>query len=196
MPALEAFADVIGLKQAAPGRYSVALLLGLYGAAQSGAQNPFRVVHEIRALEGMGQPSQSKEPIQNRHPPLKGLWHKHYLQDGISSLALNLLKGLRRYGIPSFEEGIKAAEVAGETRYVTGADIARMAADVTNGNYLKLAQKAALSGEWIIFAKHEGMNYYLCLGTHDVTTHEQLRQQIDAICCAEFPFLSIQLTGA
>jgi predicted transcriptional regulator len=46
-----------------------------------------------------------------------------------------------------------------------------------------------LTGEWIVFAKHEGRNYYLTLATHDKTTHEHERQQIENICYREFPFL-------
>lgn len=192
---LDDFASVIGLKNAAHGRYSLLLVLALYGGSQSGQLNPAKVVHEIRALEGIESPSQLKPPIQNRHPPLKGLWHKHYLQDGLRSLALNLQKGLKRFGMASLDQSIREAEAAGEVRYFTEADIWQLSNDVTHGNFERLADSAALTGEWLIFAEYEGKKYYLCLGTHDVTTHENLRSQIDAICCHEFPFLRALLAN-
>ncbi len=75
---IASFAEVIGLDRAAPNRYSLLLTLSLYAGLKSGHLDPAKVVHEIRALEGVGRPSQLKPPIQNKHPPLKGLWHKHY----------------------------------------------------------------------------------------------------------------------
>lgn len=47
------FAETIGLEQAASGRYSVALLLGLFGGFAARVQNPWKVVQEIEALEGI-----------------------------------------------------------------------------------------------------------------------------------------------
>jgi len=190
------FARFIGLEQAAPGRYSMLLVLGLFGGYQSGMLNPAKVIHEIRALEGIGQPSKLKPPIQNKHPPLRGLWHKHYLEDGPRAMALNILKGLKRYSIPVFQQRIDEAKAAGEERYVMPEDIEAIATDAVHGNWMRLAAAEKLTGEWIVFAKHEGQNYYLALTTRDKDTHDQVRQQIDALCCQEFPFLADLLADA
>ena len=45
------FANFIGLDRAAPGRYSILLVLGLFGGIKSNRLNPAKVVHEIEALE-------------------------------------------------------------------------------------------------------------------------------------------------
>ncbi|WP_025647747.1 hypothetical protein [Paraburkholderia fungorum] len=193
---VQGFARFIGLEQAAPGRYSMLLVLGLFGGYQSGMLNPAKVVHEIHALEGIGPPSKLKPPIQNKHPPLKGLWHKHYLEDGPRAMALNILKGLKRYSIPVFQQRIDAAKAAGEERYVMPEDIEAIATDAVHGNWMRLAAAEALTGEWIVYAKYEGQNYYLALATHDSSTHDQVRQQIDALCCQEFPFLADLLANA
>jgi hypothetical protein len=190
------FADVIGLNRAAPDRCSLLLTLGLFGGFKSGRLNPTKVVHEIRALEGLGPSSRLKAPVQNKWPPLKGLWHKHYQEDGISSLARNIQKGLRRYGIPLFGQMIAEATAAGEERYVSVEDIPAIAADVVNGNFARLADQQALTGEWLIFARYDDRNYYLCLATHDPQHHDGLRHQIDTICCEEFPFLPALLASA
>jgi len=193
---LQDFANGIGLEHAAPDRYSFLLVLGLFGSFKAGVLNPAKVVHEIRALEGIGPPSRLKPPIQNRYQPLKGLWHKHYLEDGIRSTAMNVQRGLNRHGIPLFEQRIREAESAGEERYMSADDIPALVNDVISGNLRRLADAEALTGEWIVFAQHEGRNYYLCLATHESNTHDYVRRQIDAICCFEFPFLSSMLEPA
>lgn len=192
---LAEFAKMIGLDRAAPGRYSALLTLNLLGGALSGFQNAAKVVREIELLEA-GEPGEFKQPIKNRHPPLKGLWHKHYMQDGIRSLAMNVNKGLKKYRIPVFEQMIRDAEDAGEERYVSAEDIPAIVEDIVRGNRHRLGQEQALSGEWLIFASHQGLNYYLTVATHDKATHDQVRDQIDMISCQEFPFLKQLLADA
>ncbi|WP_432755556.1 hypothetical protein [Pseudomonas sp. WMBT8] len=189
------FIGLIGLKRAAPGRYSALLVANLLGGALSGRQNPSTIVHEIELLE-MGALGQFKAPIQNKRPPLKGLWHKHYLQDGLASIAMNVDKGLKRFGMPFFDQKIEEAKAAGETRYVDPTDIPALVDDIVSGNRQRLAEQQALSGEWIIFAKYEGQNYYLTIATHDKGTHQHVREQIEQVCCVEFPFLSQLLADA
>jgi len=186
------FAASIGLDRVAPGRYSFALVLGLFGGFKSGHQNPAKIIREIGALEGVGGPSSLKPPTRFNRPPLKGLWHKHYSEDGLRSTGINALKGLKRYGSPFFRQRMQEAEDAGETRYVTQEDVASIAHDIAFGNFERMATAAELTGEWIVYAQHDGANYYLCLGRHD-SGDDYLRSQIDAICCQEFPFLTTLL---
>lgn len=192
---IPAFVESIGLKRAAPGRYSALLVANLLGCALSETQNPAKIVREIELLE-QGELGQLKKPIQNRHPPLKGLWHKHYMQDGIPSLAQNVLNGLNRYQIPVFQQMIEDAKKAGEERFIEVADIPRIVDDVVSGNRRRLAEQQAITGEWIVFAKHKGQNYYLTIATHDGDTHQHVREQIDQVCCVEFPFLTQLLAEA
>lgn len=192
---LKDFVKSIGLDKAAPNRYSSLLALHLLGGSLSGYQNPAKIIREIEELEA-GQPGQLKAPIQNRHPPLKGLWHKHYMQDGIGSLAHNVQRGLNIYGIPFFEQKIREAEEADEERFLTAEDVPALVNDIVSGNRQRLAEAQAITGEWLIFAKHEGQNYYLCVTTHDSSTHDHVRKQIDEVCCREFPFLAKLLADA
>lgn len=192
---LSEFATQIGLEQIASGRYSVLLAAHLLGGALSGTQNPAKIIREIELLE-KNELGQFKAPIQNRHPPLKGLWHKHYLQDGLASLAMNVEKGLNRHCIPFFQQKIQEASDAGEIRYLTAEDVPALVNDIVSGNRQRLAEKQALSGEWIVFAKHGGQNYYLTIATHDISTHDRVREQIDQVCCQEFTFLTQLLNEA
>jgi hypothetical protein len=184
----EAFIEVTHLDDIAPGRISFLLLSVLFASSKAGRTDPFLIAREIEALE-KNQPTGLKPPIQNRHPPLKGLWHKHYMQSDIGSMALNLQHGLKRFGIPYLREKVREAKKAGELRYFGVEDVGPLTKDAVHGNLERLRQAEKLTGEWIVFAKHEGQNYYLTIATHDKSTHEGLRQQIDALCCREFPFL-------
>ncbi|MCU7645667.1 hypothetical protein [Pseudomonas piscis] len=192
---VRAFAESIGLNRAAPGRYSVLLVGNLLGGTLSGTQNPAKIVREIELLE-QGELGQLKQPIQNRHPPLKGLWHKHYMQDGIPSLAMNVKKGMNRFGIPFFEQKVQESKDAGELRYLTPEDVPALVEEIVSGNRQRLADVQGLTGEWIVFAKHGGQNYYLTIATHDSDTHQHVREQIDQVCCIEFPFLAKLLSDA
>lgn len=185
---LENFINMTGLDLIAPGRYSFCLVLHLFGGWKSGCQGPEKIIHEIQALEA-GVSTGLKAPIQNRHPPLKGLWHKHYQQDGIPSLARNVQLALKKYGMPYFEQKIRDAKDAGEERLVTIEDVKAIANDVVLGNLIRRRNDEGMTGEWLLFAKHEGENYYLAVTTHNKSFHPQIRQQIDSICCREFPFL-------
>jgi hypothetical protein len=193
---LARFAGMLGLDRAAPGRYSALLVCHLYMGMKANAIDPWKVAHEIDALEGIGRSSQLKAPIRNRFPPLKGLWHKHYQQSGIRSLAMNIQKALKRYGLPYAQQKAKEAKESGELHYFSAEDIKAISIDVVHGNYVRLGQEAAVSGEWLVFAQHEGLNYYLCLATHEKSEHPQIRNQIDLICCKEFSFLSQLLATA
>lgn len=185
---LSDYANMIGLERAAPGRYSCLLTLNLLGGDRSEHQSSAKIVREIELLES-GKLGQLKKPIQNLHPPLKGLWHKHYMQDGMASMAMNVKKGLDQYGMPFFDKKIKEAKDAREERFLTPADVPALVDDIISGNRRRLAEKQSLTGEWLIFAKHEGQNYYLTIATHDSSTHDKVREQIEQVCCVEFPFL-------
>jgi hypothetical protein len=186
---VEALIEVTRFDHIAPGRVSILFLLTLFGAFKAGAINPFRVAQEIQALES-GKPTGMKSPGQFKHPPLRGLWHQHYMQGGMSELAMNVKRGLKEFGIPYLQQKVNEAEEAGELRYFSVEDVAPLTRDAVEGNLQRLREAVNLTGEWIIFAKHAGQNYYLSLATHHKSTHEDLRQQIDALCCREFPFLA------
>jgi len=190
---LQGFAQFIGLNAVAPGRYSILLLLQLFGGFAARTQNPAKVIYEIRALEGLGGQSQTKPPTQFEKLPLRGLWHKHYMADGLSPMARNLLNGIRKDGLPWLEQTVREAEEAGEERFFTAEDVPKMAHDAVQGNWMRRAEAEELTGEWIIYAQHEGSNYYLCLGEHK-SGDENLRAQIEALCFYEFPFLPTLLS--
>jgi hypothetical protein len=184
------FAKAIGLEDVAAGRYSAHFLTELFcHSAISGKINPFMVMDEIKYLEGCGGRTGTKEPSPFARSILSGLWHKHHREVGIRSMAMNLEHALRDYGLPSLEALVRTAEASGEDRYVTEDVVDQIAHDAVIGNYERRSDANRLTGEWIVFAKHEGQNYYLCLGTHK-SGDGVIRQKIESVCVAEFPFLA------
>lgn len=107
----------------------------------------------------------------------------------MASFAINIQHGLKHYGIPYLAKKVQEAKESGEERYFTIEDVVPIVNDVVHGNWQRLREAERLTGEWIVFAKHEGLNYYLTLTTHDRTLHQDDRQQIENICYPEFPFL-------
>ncbi len=195
---LECFADNIGLNTIAPNRYSIILLLELFGGFKSGGLHLEKIMHEIRLLEEDGTQSQLKKPTQFSHPPLEGLWHKHYFEGGMKALLVNLgmitldLKPNKKFRIPFLEQKIKEAEQGGRQAIsIDDTDaheqIKLLVDDMVQGSWLRRTEAKALTGEWIVYAKYEHQNYYLSLGKHE-EGDERIRLKVDA-CVRDFPFL-------
>jgi len=123
------------LERVASGRYSVLLLLCLFGGTRSGRLNPAKVIHEIECLEGICERSNLKPASQfERKPALRGLWHKHYLEDGLPSMAKNLRKGIAKFGLPWLKQQVAESHSHGEERFLTKQDFARIVHDVVVEN--------------------------------------------------------------
>lgn len=193
---IRGFEDAIGLNRIAPGRFSTCLSVQLF--CQSVFDPKLSVSHviaEIKALECTDRKSATKPAAVFNRLPLKGLWHKHYIQNGISSMAMNLRHAMNKFGLPEFEQKVKALETSGEDRYLEASDIDEIVYEAVLGNYERRCEASQMTGEWVVYAIHEGQNYYLCLGTHN-SGDDALRRQIDMICVPEFPFLKEILIAA
>ena len=68
-----------------------------------------------------------------------------------------------------------------------------LAHEFTVGAFEKRAGDKEMTGDWVIFAKHEGKNYYLGVSPHTEknTAHDDdaLYRQLENGSAAEFPFL-------
>jgi hypothetical protein len=189
---VEAFADFIGLERLVPGRYSALLVLQLFASYSARYLNPYKVLHEIGALE-QSATTRMKAATPFTGPHLRGLWHKHFLPDGIPSIARNVMNGLKDYGLPWLEERVRQAQASGKEEFMTTDDVRSIADEAVYRNLKRRATSSKMTGEWIVFARHEGSRYYLAIAQHDMGD-ERLRQMIDAVCCHEFPFLQSLLS--
>lgn len=48
------------------------------------------------------------------------------------------------------------------------------------------------TGDWIVYANHEGLNYYLCIAKHD---EDEFILNTIKFCADEFPFINNILTN-
>jgi hypothetical protein len=172
---------MLGLQPDSVRRCSTFFLLQLFHRARNHALpgDPAKIVAEVRFLDGYGRPTGTKDAMPFDDPPLAGLWHKHYLAD--NAVARNVQIGL---GGPSLK---RIPKIARPFMPLTAKNIPDLARALINNVYIERQQHGKLTGEWIVFAKHEGQNYYLCLGNHD-DGDPAVFQNVEA-CMQDFPFL-------
>ena len=165
------------------GRYSAALIREFDAHVENGTANVFPIFDEIGALEGAktARPSQTKPADQFTGRWLKGLWHKHYSQAHfmVANLRNHCKPGrLRRLVMDSF----------GGRPFFDEQAVRDLSKGFVHDGYMERSAKGELTGEWVVFAKQDDVNYYLTLGVHG--DDEAIWRRCSA-CTAEFPELRI-----
>ncbi|GGA21883.1 hypothetical protein [Dyella nitratireducens] len=185
---LERFAKDVGLDNIAPGRYSLLFVFKfvLYTTIE-GIEANF-ILQELKRLEGLSHDAiETKAPTQFSKEPLKGLWHQHFFS------ARFIPKNIASHMPPKkVEATVKRIFDAAESPVVTKEMIHELASALTHGAMEERASQKKLTGEWIVFAKHDKKNYYLTLTVHptDRTTGDQaIFDEINDMAFAQFPFL-------
>ena len=152
------------------GRCSFGFILELTLHRINQGYNVHTILDEIGRLEGTdARPSLTKPAEPFTGDVLRGLWHKHHQQTYF--LAKNLILEMQRPDTirnaiaPYF--GRYVHEVAGEIAY-----------DMTIGAYERRARQSRITGQWIVFEKVNGANYYLTLGCHG--EDEKIKAKVDA----------------
>lgn len=187
---LAAFAEQFGLSQATQGRHSLLFIIMLYVRSVGvGDIHPFKVIREIQALEDPTIRTHTKPPAPfKKSGVLGGLMHKHHQESGIASFARNLQLSIKKHGLPALDHMADEASLDPEPRYLSEQDLRKIAQDAVHGAYIRRSEANALTGEWIVYAVHEGKNYYLALWQHE-GGDDKLRWWIEQYCFSEFPFL-------
>lgn len=165
-------------------RVSELFYLDLYIYATEFGVNPMMIAEEVINLENGDGTTNTKLATKFRKRPLKGLWHKHFFCQHF--LAQNIQIALGKNGIDKIIREVM--EESGNTHFEPS-DISEIAKRVTNDPLNKRTEKNSLTGEWILFSKHEGKNYYLCLNTHN-SGDENIANRIQSHCKSQFPFLA------
>lgn len=147
------------------------------------------VLDEINYLEGMTKTSRTKPESQFKKPPLFPFWHKHFFS------TQHLIKNIGiRWNI--FNGGNRDLE-----KMIS--DVAKKHGDDPDAWPNHLVQQLVISGftdrtergltgDWLIYAKHESKNYYLDIATHEEGVEEHahtLFQKLKSGSQAEFPLL-------
>ena len=180
----EDFVGLVGIDMA---RVSDCLLVQLYGFAMGQSRDVFSVSDVMQGVEGRrpGICSKPGEPF--RHDTLSGFWKAHV--SDAHDISCNLVLEL-----PKKDEAmcntIRDLEKEEAQNPSKNGMPGRLAQTVVDG-YEKRAERKALTGDWIIYGKHESKNYYLAVAEHARTKEEdeELYQRLNALCGAQFPFL-------
>jgi hypothetical protein len=178
-------ASLYELDRVIPGRYSSLLVLSLYLLDKLNGVNPDQVIAEIKHLEGLAPSQQTKEATEFKGSVLKGLWHKHFLPILPSSFAHNITNHLGKNGL---EKLVKEVFDAAKSDVVTKEMIQELSHRVVEESIINRGAAGKLTGEWIIFAKENGANYYLCIAPH-ASGDENIAANLK-VCVHEFPFVS------
>jgi hypothetical protein len=155
------------------GRYSTLLASELDSHIRNRILNSHLITDEIAALEGGPRRSQTKRPAPLRGRWLKGLQHKHFFQPRY------IAKNLENHWT---EEHLKEA-------LSEQVPIAQAMHHLVIGGHAARAGAAKLTGEWIVFAKQDGINFYLTLAHHKEDS-EAIWRRCKA-CAPEFPQLQV-----
>ena len=156
-------------------------------ALREGRGDYFSVLDELDFLEGVTKSSTTKPPERfKRDPRLRWLWHKHYSSARHIPRNISLRWGLNRGGNRALEQLLSS--VASEHGIEPHMWPRVLGDKLAVGGYMSRARR--LTGDWILYARHEGRNYYLTLGTHEEGEDpDKLLVRIRSHCEAEWPFL-------
>lgn len=182
------FQNFFKLSEITNERYSISFLLDFFFKFNNNQINPWALLNEIKFLEGRELVTKTKAATKFKRPPLRGLWHKHYYDGSMNMLANNLSNAIKKYQLPYFQQMIDEAKTAGEERFVQIADIPHIVNDAVSGNLKRRRDAGKITGEWIVYAIHDGKNYYLGLCKHS-DPQEEIRRKIDMTGVLEFPFI-------
>ena len=146
-----------------------------------------RVVEELAFLEGNGI-TQTKVAREFKKR-LKGFWHKHYSSSRF--IGKNLMNAWEMDKESSLKFEKMALEVSAVSIKESGVDdLKQFCSNLAMkfvGGYEKKSNLMKLTGEWIVFKKHEGVNYYLTLANHSEEDERVLKRIL--LCEKQFSFL-------
>jgi len=137
------------------------------------------VLQPLLDLEYGETPNGTKRATPFTRLPLKGLWHKHWFSARF--MPANILAATQRKGSMDW-----IWDIAKEGDPLTEQLIGQIAHHMTIGAYESRYAAKQITGEWIIYLPRAGLNYYLCLGTHE-TGDKRLDEKIRELCVLDFP---------
>lgn len=144
------------------------------------------IVDEIRYLEGLRDRTRTKKAKRFSGGKLKGLWHTHFFNGDVSEQARNYKKLFQKEGV--FEKIYM--EIVSQTDDLKAVP-RKLAERIVEKQFDDISNAKAWTGDWVIYAKHNGSNYYLMLVTHSEPGDDTdlIYYEIEEKCKNQFPFL-------
>lgn len=168
-------------------RVSRFLLMQLTSIRKHRVYSTFSITDVIQDLEGVGR-GVKRRSNQFKHLPLKGFWKAHFFDARFMVKNLINETGIEFKNSPKFSELLKKIIIEEEINPSRHGWQGRLSHEMTIGAFEKRAARNSLTGEWIIFSKYEGKNYYLCICRHS-SDDQQLFDFLQTLCRHEYPFL-------
>ena len=168
-------------------RCSEQFFLDLYVYAKTSGLNPEVVMEEVQTLERPDKQSKTKPEIMFTRRPLKGLWHKHFFSSHF--FAQNILLA---HGNGRFDRKMEQVFANNEGMEATVENCMAVVREVKQGSsdlYNHRRDQNRLTGEWIVFIKHEGLNYYMCIDVHLNDGDQNIYDKVLLACEKDFPEL-------
>ncbi len=186
---VRSFKEFVTCKAPYANRVSLGFAYGLALLDKQFREGP-DILRELDVLEGLISHSSIKEATQFKRQPLHPFWHRHF------STARHLIRnigerwGLGKGGNHDLSERIAEEAVA----YGDQPDLwqKRIVHNLVIGGLEDRSAAQRMTGDWIIFAKHEGQNIYLGLAAHQKAEHDADQLLYDKLrqgSAWEFPFL-------
>lgn len=167
-------------------RTSYLLKAQLHKIEQSNELNVQPILDLIASIEDDEFDPSIKGPDEFKYEPLKGLWKAHFFDSMflLKNVQLNWAKEKKIKNL------IKTEMEKSKEKKIGKEFISRLAHKFVFGGLGERADKGKLTGEWLIFGKYEGKNYYLAVCRH--TADEQDKEVYSSLkkyCGDEYPFL-------
>ena len=129
--------------------------------------NTHQMLDEVKFLEGMKNSSSTQAASQFKREPLKGLMKKHFNDANFLIKNLGAHFGYDYGGNKNLDALVKEAFARNMSGCVDDEFINYLAHESTIGALQERAKNKKISGEWIVFQKYQGGNYYLTLAAHN-----------------------------
>lgn len=161
-------------------RISTIFLAQAYSSEANRIFDTFDLTKSIKVLEGIDKHDGTPPADQFSHPPLTGLYKKHFFSARF--LARNLRNFLcSKAGKRHFEIAWEEAKTLSETGYVDEVFVNYLSYKMTIPPIEMRINSNKVTGEWIVFHKHGGSNYYLTLASH-LESNDQIYKKVMLAC--------------
>jgi hypothetical protein len=168
-------------------RISTVLLDQVYTCEANRIFNTFDLTNPIKVLEGHREFDGTLPEDQFRHSPLTGLYKKHFTSPRF--LAKNLLNFLQsKPGQRHFNLAWKKAADISTSGVSDEKFIGYMVHQMVVPPVQIKSASSTMTGEWVVFHRHEGQNYYLTLASHAESNEEIHNRVVLASRFETWPF--------
>lgn len=169
-------------------RISTVFLAQAYSFEANGVFDTFDLTQPIKSLEGASPHDSVGAADQFKHQPLAGLYKKHFMSARF--LPKNLINFIRsKDGKAHFHKAWDEAKVFSESEYIDEKFAGHLAHRMTVDPIQIKSSSKAMTGEWVVFHKHEDKNYYLTIASHN-ESNDQIYARVSLACeIDQLPFL-------